>query len=72
MVFAGPSPESISEMGLKHRARHIAVSSGLPVIPGTDLLSTENEALQSAQELDFPVSQKKPTACWSLVSNMRG
>ncbi|KAK7230131.1 hypothetical protein V2G26_002301 [Clonostachys chloroleuca] len=58
MVFAGPSPESISEMGLKHRARHIAVSSGLPVIPGTDLLSTENEALQSAQELDFPVMLK--------------
>jgi urea carboxylase len=58
MVFVGPSAESITEMGLKHRARELAVSTGVPVVPGTDLLSDEDEAVGAAQKLGFPVMLK--------------
>lgn len=37
MVFVGPSPEPITEMGQKHRARDLAAKAGIPVVPGTGL-----------------------------------
>jgi urea carboxylase len=58
MVFAGPSPESIEEMGLKHRARELATATDVPVIPGTDLLDTEEDAIRAAETLGFPVSDE--------------
>lgn len=58
MVFVGPSSESIIEMGLKHRAREVAISAGVPVVPGTDLLDTEEKALAEAERLTYPVSKK--------------
>lgn len=56
MVFVGPSPGSINEMGLKHRAREVAVGANIPVIPGTELLESEDEALTAAERLGYPVS----------------
>jgi urea carboxylase len=58
MVFAGPSADSITEMGLKHRARQLAVSIDVPVVSGTDLLSTAEEAVEAANKLAFPVMLK--------------
>ena len=55
MVFVGPSPESMTEMGQKHRARDLAVSADVPVVPGTKLLDSENAALDAAKPLGFPV-----------------
>lgn len=55
MIFVGPSASSITEMGLKHRAREVAISSGVPVVPGTALLESEAEALAAAERLGFPV-----------------
>ncbi len=55
MVFCGPSPESMTEMGQKHRARDLAVSADVPVVPGTELLDSERAALESANRLGFPV-----------------
>ena len=55
MMFVGPNPESITEMGQKHRARDLAVSADVPVVPGTELLDSENEALEAARNLGFPV-----------------
>ena len=56
MIFAGPSSESIIEMGLKHRAREVAMAANVPVVPGTDLLDTEAVALAEAERLTYPVS----------------
>ena len=56
MVFAGPSAESIIEMGLKHRAREVAITANVPVVPGTDLLESEEKALAEAERLTYPVS----------------
>lgn len=55
MVFCGPSPESMTKMGQKHRARDLAVAADVPVVPGTELLETEMAASESAKKLGFPV-----------------
>lgn len=56
MVFVGPSPKSITQMGQKHRARDLAVSADVPVVPGTELLDSETAAVEAATKLGFPVS----------------
>ncbi|KAL2443999.1 Urea amidolyase [Exophiala dermatitidis] len=58
MVFVGPSPASILEMGQKHRARQIAELTNVPIIPGTGLLRSEAETVQAARRLGFPVMLK--------------
>jgi len=56
MVFVGPSPESIEAFGLKHTARELATKAGVPIVPGTtDLVQSEDEAVQAAKNLGFPV-----------------
>ncbi|KAI0459236.1 urea carboxylase [Xylaria acuta] len=58
MTFVGPSPESITAMGLKHHAREIAHTAKVPVIPGTNLLGSADEALSAAEHLGYPVMLK--------------
>ncbi|KAI1336916.1 putative urea amidolyase [Xylariaceae sp. FL0016] len=59
LVFAGPSPEAIEIMGLKHTAREIAVGAGVPVVPGSrGLLQTSDDAISAATSLGFPVMLK--------------
>ncbi len=55
MVFAGPSPESMTEMGQKHRARTLAILAAVPVVPGTELLTNAEDAIAAANKLGFPV-----------------
>jgi urea carboxylase len=59
MVFAGPSPESMESFGIKHTARDLAVKAGVPIVPGTKgLVKSEDEAVQEAAKLGFPVMLK--------------
>lgn len=67
MVFVGPSPESMTEMGQKHRARDLAVSANVPVVPGTKLLDSEGAALEAAKKLGFPASRESMTSCGILT-----
>lgn len=53
--FIGPSAEVISLMGDKDRARRIMKEAGIPVIPGTDILETADEAKKAAAEIGYPV-----------------
>lgn len=55
MVFVGPSSASITEMGLKHRARDLAVANDVPVVPGTGLLETDSDAVAAADKMGYPV-----------------
>ncbi|MBN2234610.1 MAG: urea carboxylase, partial [Opitutales bacterium] len=43
--FIGPTPENIRTFGLKHTARAIAEREGVPLLPGTGILSGSAEAL---------------------------
>ncbi len=57
--FVGPSPESIESFGLKHTARELAIKAGVPIVPGTQgLLQDEEEAVQAANTLGYPVMLK--------------
>lgn len=56
--FIGPQPEHLDAFGLKHRAREIAKTSGVPLLPGSDLLETIDQAMRQAEIIGFPVMLK--------------
>ncbi|MBW4582492.1 MAG: urea carboxylase [Tildeniella nuda ZEHNDER 1965/U140] len=58
IVFIGPSPEQIQQFGLKHEARAIAEQAGLPLVPGTPLLTTLDQVRQAATAIGYPVMIK--------------
>ncbi len=62
LAFIGPPPEVIKNLGSKVIARRIMREAGIPVIPGTEILSDgtegEKEALEFASEYGFPIMIK--------------
>jgi acetyl-CoA carboxylase biotin carboxylase subunit len=54
-TWIGPTPEVIRRMGDKATARTMAVEAGVPVVPGTGLIDTEEEAVLAAGQFGFPV-----------------
>ena len=59
LKFIGPRPHAIKLMGDKAEARRIAKEAGVPIIPGSEgVLSSEEHALQVADELGYPVILK--------------
>lgn len=58
IVFIGPKPEQMRQFGLKHTAREIARAQGVPLLPGTSLLASAEEAQQEATRIGFPVMLK--------------
>ena len=58
IAFIGPTPENIRTFGLKHSARALAADHGVPLAPGTGLLTDEEEAARAAREIGFPVILK--------------
>ncbi len=57
--FIGPSPESIKQMGDKARARETAKNAGVPVLPGSNgVVTEESSAIEIAREIGFPVIVK--------------
>ncbi|XP_054848412.1 pyruvate carboxylase, mitochondrial isoform X2 [Eublepharis macularius] len=54
--FIGPSPEVVRKMGDKVEARAIAISAGVPVVPGTDApISSLSEAQEFSNTYGFPI-----------------
>ncbi|HEV2517235.1 MAG TPA: urea carboxylase [Devosia sp.] len=58
ITFIGPTPENIEAFGLKHTARELARTNGVPLLPGTDLLATAEQALEAAETVGYPVMLK--------------
>lgn len=58
IVFVGPSGDAIRKLGLKHSAREIAEKAGVPLVPGSGLVSDAKEARQIAAKLEYPVMVK--------------
>jgi len=58
LTFIGPSPEAIRLMGDKNQARKRMAELGLPVLPGTEVLGSEEEALKAAEKIGYPVMVK--------------
>ncbi len=55
IVFIGPSPEVISQMGDKDMARKTMKAAGVPVVPGCDVLSSVEEGRAEAEKIGFPL-----------------
>ncbi|EAM50025.1 Acetyl-CoA carboxylase, biotin carboxylase [Crocosphaera watsonii WH 8501] len=59
IVFIGPSPESIRSMGDKSTAKKTMQKAGVPTVPGSwGLLQSEEEALNVARDIGYPVMIK--------------
>ena len=56
ITFIGPSPETISLMGDKARAKALMREAGVPVVPGSiGTIATESEGLDVASEIGYPL-----------------
>jgi acetyl-CoA carboxylase, biotin carboxylase subunit len=53
--FIGPTSDHIAMLGDKAKARTIMGSKGIPLMPGTGELKSEQEALEAARKIGFPV-----------------
>lgn len=58
LVFIGPRPDNIRAIGDKASARALAVAAEVPIVPGSGLLETLEEALLSADKIGYPVMLK--------------
>ncbi|MCP1243318.1 5-oxoprolinase/urea amidolyase family protein [Acetobacter lambici] len=56
--FMGPRPEHMRAFGLKHTARDLAKQNNVPLLPGTDILNSVDEALEAAAGIGYPVMLK--------------
>ena len=58
IAFIGPTAKHMLDFGLKHKAREIAESVGVPLPPGTGLLSDLDSAVSHANVIGYPVMLK--------------
>ncbi|MEV4555673.1 urea carboxylase [Kitasatospora sp. NPDC049285] len=58
LAFVGPTPEQLEVFGAKHTARAAAEAAGVPLLPGTGLLTGLDEALAAADAIGYPVMLK--------------
>jgi len=59
LIFIGPSPRAIEEMGNKERARKLMEKAGVPIVPGSKGdLEDAQEAMEVAGKVGYPVMLK--------------
>jgi acetyl-CoA carboxylase, biotin carboxylase subunit len=58
LVFVGPSAEAIEKMGNKSAARRLAQEAEVPVVPGSEESASADEAVETAEEIGYPVMVK--------------
>jgi acetyl-CoA carboxylase biotin carboxylase subunit len=58
LIFVGPRPEAVAQAGDKARARELARGAGIPILSGSPVLETTDEAVRAARELGYPVLVK--------------
>ena len=59
IIFIGPNPQTMIDMGDKIQARRHMIAAGVPVVPGTqDQLNSPEEAVGVCKAIGFPVMIK--------------
>ncbi len=58
IVFLGPTAQQIRSFGLKHTARELAQAASVPLVPGSPLLESAEQAKEIAESIGFPVMLK--------------
>jgi acetyl-CoA carboxylase biotin carboxylase subunit len=59
LTFIGPTPEAVARVGSKTTARKIAISAGVPVVPGTEepfaADAVDADIARAAQRVGYPI-----------------
>jgi acetyl-CoA carboxylase biotin carboxylase subunit len=55
IAFIGPRPEMMRLMGDKVRARAAMGGAGVPILPGTGVLTADDEAIREAARIGYPI-----------------
>src|SRR3954470_3086561 len=55
LKFIGPTPALMRLMGGKISARKAMVAAGVPILPGTGLIETDEQALAAVENIGLPV-----------------
>ena len=58
LAFIGPTSEQMELFGQKHLARQLAQETDVPLLPGTELLTSVDEAKVFAARIGYPVMLK--------------
>ncbi len=58
IVFIGPPPSAMVQMGDKVQARQAMSRAGLPMLPGTDVVRSLGEGEEACQRIGFPLMLK--------------
>ncbi|MEY8840020.1 pyruvate carboxylase, partial [Cribrihabitans sp. XS_ASV171] len=59
ITFIGPRAETMRKLGDKASARKVAIEAGVPVIPATEVLGDDMEAIaREAEEIGYPLMLK--------------
>ncbi len=58
IVFIGPAPNTIRQMGDKITARNIAKKAKVPLVPGTDGAVDDRDAADEAKKIGYPLMIK--------------
>jgi urea carboxylase len=58
IVFIGPTAAQIRDFGLKHLARDLASRNGVPLLPGSGLLTSIDDAMDQIARIGYPVMLK--------------
>ena len=58
LVFIGPDADTLALFGDKTKARALARSLGIPIVPGSAALATAADAATAAKKLGYPVMLK--------------
>ena len=58
LTFVGPTPEQLRIFGAKHTARRQAEAANVPLLPGSPIVGSADEAVRAAEAVGFPVVVK--------------
>src|SRR3989337_2828031 len=59
IIFIGPLPKTIEDMGDKITARKTMINAGIPVVPGTvKSVESDEEAYNIAKDIGYPIMLK--------------
>ena len=58
IAFIGPTPGQMRSFGLKHTARELAAQNQVPLLPGTPLLDSVEQAQAEARAIGYPIMLK--------------
>jgi acetyl-CoA/propionyl-CoA carboxylase biotin carboxyl carrier protein len=58
LVFVGPPAEAIAAMGDKPAARAVARRAGVPVVPGSGVITAPDQGRREAERIGYPVVVK--------------